>query len=132
MWGFIRVENEHLRIYDGGGTSDGSGSPCPDAGPGAAGGFQHIASCSSVSTMANSSINSNISSSIGGGGSGLGVPMMGGGLGGSRGSGLDKLPYSRMEMASSSGGGIGLLRRATGPLRAWCLIRVRESWRHFG
>ncbi|CAN0300726.1 unnamed protein product, partial [Ectocarpus sp. 8 AP-2014] len=30
MWGFIRVENEHLRIYDGGGTSDGSGSPGPD------------------------------------------------------------------------------------------------------
>ncbi|CAB1112597.1 unnamed protein product [Ectocarpus sp. CCAP 1310/34] len=128
MWGFIRVENEHLRIYDGGGSSDGSLSPGLDAGPGAAGGFQHIASCSSMSTMASSSINSNISSSIVGGGSGLGVPMMGGGgLGGSRGSGLDKLPYSRMEMPSSSGGGIGLFRRATSPLRAWCLIRVRES-----
>ncbi|CAM9300031.1 unnamed protein product [Ectocarpus sp. 12 AP-2014] len=52
-----------------------SGSPGSDTGRGAAGGFQHIPSCSGVSTMA-SSINSNIriSSSIGGSGSGLEFP----------------------------------------------------------
>ncbi|CAN0109231.1 unnamed protein product, partial [Ectocarpus sp. 4 AP-2014] len=54
---------------------------------------------------------------------------MGGGLGGSRGSGLGKLPYSRMEMPSSSGGGIGMLRRATSPLRARCYMKVKDASR---
>lgn len=126
MWGFLRVENEHLRIYGGGAMS-------LDADPSANGNFQHLpSSCASVSTMAGSSINSNVSSStasIGGSSGGLGVPMIGGGGGGgggSRPSGLDRLPYSRMEIPSSSTSG-GLLRRLSQPLKAWCLIRVRGA-----
>ncbi|CAB1104539.1 unnamed protein product [Ectocarpus sp. CCAP 1310/34] len=74
MWGFLRLENEYMRIYDDGGTCDILGIPGSDTGPGAAGGFQHIPSCSSVSTMASSINSSNISSSIGGSGSGLEFP----------------------------------------------------------
>lgn len=117
MWGFIRVENEHLRIY---GAPDGASSDS-DCGDPAGAGFKHIPSCaSSVSTMAGSSINSSINS----GGPPSGTGGSGGG-GGSRVSGLDRLPYSRMDMPSSSGGGGGIFRRATNPLKAWCLIRVR-------
>lgn len=106
MWGFIRVENEHLRIY---GAPDGP--PDSDSGDPVGAGFKHIPSCaSSVSTMAGSSINSGGSPSASGGSGGRSV-------GGSRVSGLDRLPYSRMDMPSRSS-------RATNPVKAWCLTRV--------
>lgn len=125
MWGFLRVENEHLRIY-GGPDAPPPGSDVGD--PGGAG-FKHVPSCASgVSTMAGSSINSS-SSSGGSPPSASGGIGGGGGGGGSRVSGLDRLPYSRMDMPSSagSGGGGGIFRRATTPLKAWCFIRVREE-----
>ena len=114
MWGFIRVENEHLRIY---GAPEGASDS--DLGNLGGAGFRHTPSCgSSVSTMTGTSINSTGSSAP------FDSSGSGGGAGG-RMSGLDRLPYSRMDMPSSAGGG-GLFRRATNPLRAWCLIRVRE------
>lgn len=76
MWGFLRVENEHLRIYGD------VGSP------------------------------------------GSGVENQAGGSAGGNGSavaGLDRLPYSRMEISN------GIMSRATTPIKAWCLNRV--SWR---
>lgn len=131
MWGFLRVENEHLRIYgsSSGGTPDGSGSPDPSGGEG----FKRVPSYATVSTMAGgSSINSSVASTMAGGG--LGVSMMGGGGGGGvsigRASGLDRLPYTRMGMPSSDGvgggGGEGLLRRLMSPCKAWCLLKVRQ------
>ena len=104
MWGFLRVENEHLRIY---GDSSSIGSDSDDAG-------ENFQNNLSVTTIASSAASiSSLSGSINGGAS---APMMGG----SRGlSGLDKLPYSRMEMPPT-----GLLRRATNPIKAWCLTKV--------
>ena len=109
MWGFLRVENEHLRIY---GDSISSGSDSDEAGES----FQQIPSATAMSGSAVSL--SSLSGSINGGAS---APMMGG----SRGfAGLDKLPYSRMEVPTT-----GLLRRATNPIKTWCLTKVR--WRVF-
>eukprot|EP00903_Cladosiphon_okamuranus_P016627 g15335.t1 len=120
MWGFIRVENEHLRIY---GAPDGTADS--DDGDAGSAGFKRLPSSgSSVSTMAGSSINSIGSISSSGPPSGSG-----GGGGGGRVSGLDRLPYSRMDMSSSASGGGGLFRRATGPLKAWCLTRVKRESR---
>eukprot|EP00904_Undaria_pinnatifida_P011262 jgi/Undpi1/7266/HiC_scaffold_22.g09739.m1 len=109
MWGFLRVENEHLRIY---GDSSSIGSDSDDAG-------ENFQNNLSVTTIASSAASiSSLSGSINGGAS---APMMGG----SRGlSGLDKLPYSRMEMPPT-----GLLRRATNPIKAWCLTKVKRESR---
>ena len=104
MWGFLRVENEHLRIY---GDSISSGSDPDQAGES----FQQIPSATTMSSSTASL--ASLAGSINGG---AGVPMMGGGRGLS---GLDKLPYSRMEMPTT-----GLLRRATNPIKAWCLTKV--------
>ena len=56
------------------------------------------------------------------GGGGLG----GGGIGGNRGSqGLDRLPYSRMEISS----GVDVMQRSTDVMKAWCFNKVtRALW----
>lgn len=109
MWGFLRVENEHLRIY---GDSISSGSDADVTGES----FQQIPSATTMSSSAASLTSlTSLTMSINGG---AGAPMMAG----SRGlSGLDKLPYSRMEMPTT-----GLLRRATNPIKTWCLTKVRR------
>lgn len=113
MWGFLRVENEHLQIY-GSAPEFGLGIGNEDA-------FLGLSAVpsGSVSTAMGSSVagSASGSDSVGGWDSGAKADRHIGSI--NRGSGLDNLPYSRMDI---SGG--GLSRRVGSPLKAWCLNRV--------
>lgn len=126
MWGFLRVENEHLHIYGGGDDSrsdtDSGGQPL----------LPH-----EVEAMPSSSA-STASSVVGSGPGSTGrdpiitAGVSGGGISGwerwsggvSRVNGLDRLPYHRMDMASKHGGGVGVGSACDSPIKTWCLTRV--------
>lgn len=114
MWGFLRVENEHLHIY---GDVDSPGSGADDSLR-----FEQVPAATAVSSAS-------APSSTAGSVVAVGVPVAANervvfsssGGGRSRGSGLDRLPYARMEI--SSGG----IMRATNPVKAWCFTKVRMA-----
>lgn len=121
MWGFLRVENEHLRIY-GDVSSPGSDidgqieEGCSDG---------YSSSTASSITNAPLSGNGSASSCVVGVGSGVSGGVGGGGSH-RGGSGLDRLPYSRMEISTASAG-TGAVTRSVDVMKAWCLDRVREK-----
>lgn len=132
MWGFLRVENEHLHIYGGGGgggnaIDTGSDSDSQQGEP-----LLSSSSHSPTTTVA--------ASSIAGSGMGGDSVVSGGSWvadrSASRSSGLDKLPYSRMDVGSGGSGGGDLVRRAVSPIMGWCLTRVRRvfnwGWEGWG
>lgn len=115
MWGFLRVENEHISIY--GGVS-ATGSDLDTLG-------EHLLVSSASSPSASTVVSSSLSGSGPVSDSGNAwEPRAERHVGSiNRGTGLDKLPYARMDIASNG----GVVRRATSPLKAWCLHRVRQS-----
>ncbi|CAN0227530.1 unnamed protein product [Ascophyllum nodosum] len=121
MWGFLRVENEHLRIYD---DLSSQGSDIGDQDDQVDEGCSPSSSTSAPSTT--SPLSGSGSVAVAGvpvsGGGGLG----GGGIGGNRGSqGLDRLPYSRMEISS----GVDVMQRSTDVMKAWCFNKVQPESR---
>lgn len=125
MWGFLRVENEHLNIYGG---VDGQGSDTDSQGQPLLLSVGEVTSSPAVSTAAMSSLGGsgdpiNNSGGVSGGVGGiLGWERSSGSF--SRGNGLDRLPYSRMDMTSKHGAGIAAAT-SNNPVKAWCLTRVR-------
>lgn len=107
MWGFLRVENEHLRIYGGG--TDEQGSDADSQGDF----FLLDGSSPSASTAASLSTAGSLSA-------GDHALIASGNV--SRGNGLDRLPYSRMDINTSKHLNNGM--SSSNPLKAWCLTRV--------
>lgn len=123
MWGFLRVENEHLSIYR---SVDGLGSDTDSQG-------QSL--LSQAEATYSPSVSAAAMSSMGGSGDPIntgGGSVSGGGISWwqrssrsfSRGTVLDRLPYSPMDMNSKHGVGITAAPN-NNPVKAWCLIRVR-------
>lgn len=113
MWGFLRVENEHLQIYGGASTL---GTDQDSLG-------EHLLVSSTSSSTSTVAAGSTVSVGASGSDRGNGWESRAEWPLGTinRGSGLDSMPYSRMDIAPNG----GVLRRATSPLKAWCLTRVR-------